>query len=147
MGGVAEMVAWSPGYLGSKACCRERDDAIFFLTELEGEVIVTLACPGFVATDMGSQSRVPERLEAGGSGGGRHRRLATLPDDGPTGGFFRDGNPVTFSLTRAGRTPASWGAAWSARSRMSFQVIPSRRSAGMPKATAVAISTAWRMIP
>jgi hypothetical protein len=39
------------------------------------------------------------------------------------------------------------GVAWRARARMSRHDVPSRRSAGTPRATAVAISRPWRMIP
>nr|WP_202817793.1 SDR family oxidoreductase [Kribbella sp. ALI-6-A] len=49
-------------------------------------VIVNAACPGYVATDFTgfSGSRAPEQ------GAAIAIRLATLPDDGPRGGFFDD---------------------------------------------------------
>lgn len=49
-------------------------------------IIVNAACPGFVATDFTGHSapRMPEE------GAAIALRLATLPDDGPRGGFFND---------------------------------------------------------
>jgi NAD(P)-dependent dehydrogenase (short-subunit alcohol dehydrogenase family) len=53
-------------------------------------VLVNAACPGYVATDFtGFQApRTPEQ------GAAVAIRLATLPDDGPRGGFFDDGGAV-----------------------------------------------------
>ena len=63
-------------------------------TELAGEgFLVNSACPGFVRTDMGSPMGATKPVEDGAAG---IVWLATLPDDGPTGGFFRDGSPVVF---------------------------------------------------
>jgi NAD(P)-dependent dehydrogenase (short-subunit alcohol dehydrogenase family) len=52
-------------------------------------VLVNSVCPGWVATDMGGRGGRPVADGAGGI-----VWAATLPDDGPTGGFFRDGRPV-----------------------------------------------------
>ena len=63
-------------------------------TELaDAGVLVNSACPGFVDTDMGSQFGAKKPVEDGAAG---IVWLATLPDDGPTGGFFRDGKPIAF---------------------------------------------------
>ena len=63
-------------------------------TELKDEgVLVNSACPGFVKTDMGGPMGAQKPVEEGAKG---IVWLATLPDDGPTGGFFRDGKPVAF---------------------------------------------------
>jgi NAD(P)-dependent dehydrogenase (short-subunit alcohol dehydrogenase family) len=63
-------------------------------TELADDgVLVNSACPGFVNTDMGGQWGAKKPVEDGASG---IVWLATLPDDGPTGGFFRDGKPIAF---------------------------------------------------
>jgi NAD(P)-dependent dehydrogenase (short-subunit alcohol dehydrogenase family) len=92
MGGIAEMGGWSPGYRVSKAALNAMTRILS--TELAGEgVLVNSACPGFVATDMGAQFGASKSVEDGAAG---VVWLATLPDDGPTGGFFRDGAPVAF---------------------------------------------------
>jgi NAD(P)-dependent dehydrogenase (short-subunit alcohol dehydrogenase family) len=92
MGGVAEMGGWSPGYRVSKAALNAMTRILS--TELAGEgFLVNSACPGLVATDMGAQFGATKSVEDGASG---VVWLATLPDDGPTGGFFRDGSPVAF---------------------------------------------------
>ncbi|NUT98469.1 MAG: SDR family oxidoreductase [Saccharothrix sp.] len=59
--------------------------------ELGGtNILVNAACPGFTATDLNGfrGTRTPEQ------GAAIAIRLATLPDDGPTGGFFDDGGTV-----------------------------------------------------
>jgi NAD(P)-dependent dehydrogenase (short-subunit alcohol dehydrogenase family) len=92
MGGVAEMGGWSPGYRVSKAALNAMTRILS--TELAGEgFLVNSACPGFVATDMGGPMGATKTVEDGAAG---VVWLATLPDDGPTGGFFRDGRPVAF---------------------------------------------------
>lgn len=92
MGGVAEMGGWSPGYRVSKASMNAMTRILS--TELSGEgFLVNSACPGFVNTDMGGPMGATKPVEDGASG---IVWLATLPDDGPTGGFFRDGSPIAF---------------------------------------------------
>ncbi len=53
-------------------------------------ILINAACPGFTATDLNAFHgvRTPEQ------GAAIAIRLATLPDDGPTGGFFEDAGPV-----------------------------------------------------
>jgi NAD(P)-dependent dehydrogenase (short-subunit alcohol dehydrogenase family) len=53
-------------------------------------ILVNAACPGWVRTEMGSQS-APRSVEEGAD---TPVWLATLPDDGPTGGFFADRQPI-----------------------------------------------------
>jgi NAD(P)-dependent dehydrogenase (short-subunit alcohol dehydrogenase family) len=92
MGGVAEMGGWSPGYRVSKASLNAVTRILS--TELaDAGVKVNSACPGFVNTDMGGPMGAQKPVQDGASG---IVWLATLPDDGPTGGFFRDGKPVVF---------------------------------------------------
>lgn len=92
MGGVTEMGGWSPGYRVSKAALNAMTRILS--TELEeAGVKVNSACPGFVDTDMGRPLGAQKPVQDGASG---IVWLATLPDDGPTGGFFRDGKPVAF---------------------------------------------------
>ncbi|WP_328875274.1 SDR family oxidoreductase [Streptomyces sp. NBC_00287] len=86
-GSLAGMRGGTPAYSVSKA-------ALNALTRLlAGElgpqrVLVNAVCPGWTDTDMGRGGRpVPE-------GAAGVVWAATLPDDGPTGGFFRDGRPV-----------------------------------------------------
>jgi len=53
-------------------------------------ILINAACPGFVATDLNGFRgvRTPEQ------GAAIAIRLATLPDDGPTGQFFDDAGTV-----------------------------------------------------
>ena len=51
---------------------------------------VNAACPGYVATDLNGHTG-PRSVEQGAE---IVVRLATLPDDGPTGGFFDDAGRV-----------------------------------------------------
>jgi NAD(P)-dependent dehydrogenase (short-subunit alcohol dehydrogenase family) len=53
-------------------------------------VLVNTMCPGWVRTDMGGRS-APRSVEEGAD---TAVWLATLPDGGPTGGFFRDRKPI-----------------------------------------------------
>ena len=92
MGGVAEMGGWSPGYRVSKAALNAMTRILSTGHKDEG-ILVNSACPGFVNTDMGGPMGATKSVEDGAKG---IVWLATLPDDGPTGGFFRDGRPVAF---------------------------------------------------
>ena len=58
--------------------------------ELPPAVKVNAMCPGWVRTRMGGEgaTRTPDE------GADTAVWLATLPDDGPTGGFFRDRKPI-----------------------------------------------------
>jgi NAD(P)-dependent dehydrogenase (short-subunit alcohol dehydrogenase family) len=88
-GSLTEMGAGPPAYQVTKA-------ALNALTRtLAGElrsahILVNAVCPGWVATDMGGAS-APRAVDEGAAG---IVWAATLPDDGPTGGFFRDGKPL-----------------------------------------------------
>ena len=53
-------------------------------------ILINLGCPGFVATDLNGFRgvRTPEQ------GAAIAIRLATLPDDGPSGAFFDDAGRI-----------------------------------------------------
>jgi NAD(P)-dependent dehydrogenase (short-subunit alcohol dehydrogenase family) len=92
MGGLTEMGGWSPGYRISKAALNATTRILS--AELgDTGFKVNSACPGLVNTDMGGQFGAKKSVEDGAAG---IVWLATLPDDGPTGGFFRDGKPIAF---------------------------------------------------
>ncbi len=55
-------------------------------------VLVNSMCPGWVRTDMGG-SGAPRSVEEGAD---TAVWLATLSDDGPTGGFFRNREPIAW---------------------------------------------------
>ena len=90
-GSLAHMGAGPPAYQVTKA-------ALNALTRtLAGElrrahILVNALCPGWVATDMGGAG-APRSVNDGAAG---IVWAATLPDDGPTGGFFRDGKPLAW---------------------------------------------------
>jgi len=62
-----------------------------YARELAGtNILINCACPGFVATDLNGFRGVRTPQE----GAATAIRLATLPDGGPTGGFFEDAGVV-----------------------------------------------------
>ncbi|MEM6634550.1 MAG: SDR family NAD(P)-dependent oxidoreductase [Pseudomonadota bacterium] len=88
-GSLSDMSAGTPGYGIAKAGL----NALTIKTAAELKdlgVLVNAVCPGWVATDMGGGGR-PVAEGAKGV-----VWAATLPTDGPTGGFFRDGKPIAF---------------------------------------------------
>jgi NAD(P)-dependent dehydrogenase (short-subunit alcohol dehydrogenase family) len=86
---LAGMSTYAPAYSMSKV-------ALNALTLMLAEtyrgsgVLVNAVDPGWVRTDMGGRS-APRSLEQGAD---TIVWLATLPDNGPTGGFFRDRRPI-----------------------------------------------------
>jgi NAD(P)-dependent dehydrogenase (short-subunit alcohol dehydrogenase family) len=87
-GSLAVMGAGPPAYQVSKAAL----DAftITLAAELRGQgILVNAVCPGWVATDMGGRGGRPVA-----DGAVSVIWAVDLPDDGPTGGFFRDGAPL-----------------------------------------------------
>jgi NAD(P)-dependent dehydrogenase (short-subunit alcohol dehydrogenase family) len=79
----------SAGYSPSKSMLNNL--TVQYAKELrDTSILVNAACPGFVATDLNGFRgvRTPEQ------GAAIAIRLATLPDDGPTGGFFDDAGVV-----------------------------------------------------
>ncbi len=53
-------------------------------------ILINLACPGFVATDLNGHRGTGTAQQ----GAATPIRLATLPDDGPTGRFFEDAGEI-----------------------------------------------------
>jgi NAD(P)-dependent dehydrogenase (short-subunit alcohol dehydrogenase family) len=86
-GSLASMGGGTPAYSVSKASLNALTRLL--AGELRGKVLVNSVCPAWVATDMGGPGGRPVADGAAGV-----VWAATLPDDGPTGGFFRDGREV-----------------------------------------------------
>jgi NAD(P)-dependent dehydrogenase (short-subunit alcohol dehydrogenase family) len=87
-GALTGMTAGAPAYSVSKAALNAL--TLMLADALRRDrVLVNAVCPGWVATDMGGVGGRPVRDGASGI-----VWAATLPDDGPTGGFFRDGRPI-----------------------------------------------------
>ncbi|WP_027169733.1 SDR family NAD(P)-dependent oxidoreductase [Mesorhizobium sp. WSM3224] len=87
-GSLASMGAGAPAYSTSKATLNALTRIL--AAELRGSgVLVNSICPGWVATDMGGPGGRPVAQGAAGI-----VWAATLSDDGPTGGFFRDGKKL-----------------------------------------------------
>jgi len=88
-GSLAAMGAGPPAYQVTKAALNALTRTL--AGELRGtRILVNAVCPGWVATDMGGAG-APRSVAEGAAG---IVWAATLPDNGPTGGFFRDGKPL-----------------------------------------------------
>jgi NAD(P)-dependent dehydrogenase (short-subunit alcohol dehydrogenase family) len=85
MGALTDMGGGWPGYRMSKTALNALTRMVA-ATVANENVLVNSACPGWVKTDMGG-SGAHRSLEQGAD---TPVWLATLPDDGPRGGFFRD---------------------------------------------------------
>ena len=89
MGQLSDMNGGAPSYRVSKTALNAVTR--IFASELaEAGVKVNSVCPGWVRTDMGG-SGASRSVEDGAD---TPVWLATLPDDGPTGGFFRNREPI-----------------------------------------------------
>ncbi len=87
-GSLAEMGAGTPAYSVSKAALNAMTRVLAAELKDDG-VLVNSVCPGWVATDMGGAGGRPVEDGAASVMWG-----VLLADDGPTGGFFRDGRPL-----------------------------------------------------
>jgi NAD(P)-dependent dehydrogenase (short-subunit alcohol dehydrogenase family) len=87
-GSLSEMGAGTPAYGVSKAALNALTRKL--AAELRTDaILVNSVCPGWVATDMGGPGGRPVE-----EGAASVMWAVDLPDDGPTGGFFRDGRPI-----------------------------------------------------
>jgi NAD(P)-dependent dehydrogenase (short-subunit alcohol dehydrogenase family) len=87
-GSFAEGLEGPAAYAISKAALNAL--TVRLAREARGDVKVNAACPGWVRTRMGGAG-APRSVEDGAD---TIVWLATLPADGPSGGFFRDRRPV-----------------------------------------------------
>ncbi len=88
MAGLSEMGGGHLGYRLSKVAL----NALTRIAHAEASagVLVNSVCPGWVKTEMGGPN-APRSVADGARG---VIWAATLPEDGPSGGFFRDGKPI-----------------------------------------------------
>jgi NAD(P)-dependent dehydrogenase (short-subunit alcohol dehydrogenase family) len=87
-GALTSMGGGTPAYSMSKAALNALTRMLAAELRRHG-ILVNSICPGWVATDMGGSGGRPVTEGATGI-----VWAALLPDDGPTGGFFRDGQPL-----------------------------------------------------
>jgi NAD(P)-dependent dehydrogenase (short-subunit alcohol dehydrogenase family) len=86
-GSISEITGGTPGYRVTKAALNALTRTL--AAELRSEQsLVNAVCPGWTATDMGGGGRPISQ------GAASVVWAALLPDDGPTGGFFRDGQAL-----------------------------------------------------
>ena len=89
MGQLSDMDGKSPAYRISKTALNALTRIL--AAETRGSnILVNSVCPGWVRTEMGGPN-AERAVEQGAAG---IVWAATLPDDGPSGGFFRDGQPI-----------------------------------------------------
>ncbi len=89
-GSLASMGAGTPAYNVSKVALNALTRMLAAEVGKDG-ILVNAICPGWVATEMGGAGGRPVADGAAGI-----VWAATLPDSGPTGGFFRDGKPLAW---------------------------------------------------
>jgi NAD(P)-dependent dehydrogenase (short-subunit alcohol dehydrogenase family) len=87
-GSLASMGAGAPAYSVSKASLNALTRILAAELRPAG-ILVNAICPGWTATDMGGYAGRPVE-----DGAASVLWAVTLPDDAPTGGFFRDGRAL-----------------------------------------------------
>jgi NAD(P)-dependent dehydrogenase (short-subunit alcohol dehydrogenase family) len=88
---MASLTAMGPGYFGyrvSKAGLNVLTRLLAYELRTRG-ILVNCVCPGWVKTAMGGPGAIRDVAE----GAAGIVWAATLPADGPSGGFFQDGKP------------------------------------------------------
>ena len=88
-GQLSRMSTYAPAYSMSKSALNAFT-RILAATYRDSGVLANVVDPGWVRTEMGGQS-APRSVQQGAD---TTVWLATLPDNGPTGGFFRDRQPI-----------------------------------------------------
>lgn len=89
LGQLAEMSDGNPAYRVSKVSLNAVTRMLAAAVR-DCNILVNSMCPGWVKTDMGGAGATRSPAEAADTA----IWLATLPDDGPRGGFFRDRKPI-----------------------------------------------------
>lgn len=91
MGQLSEMNGCCPSYRLSKTALNAVTR--IFADELKDtDIKINSVCPGWVRTEMGGEE-APLSIKDGARG---IVWAATLPEDGPSGGFFRHGEPIAW---------------------------------------------------
>jgi NAD(P)-dependent dehydrogenase (short-subunit alcohol dehydrogenase family) len=91
LGAMSEMAGGYSAYRISKAGLNALTRIV--ADELRGtNILVNAMCPGWVKTEMGG----PNAMVPVEKGADTAVWLATLPDGGPTGGFFRERRPIAW---------------------------------------------------
>jgi NAD(P)-dependent dehydrogenase (short-subunit alcohol dehydrogenase family) len=89
LGSLTDMQTLYPAYRMSKTALIAYTRTL--ANELAGSgILANSMCPGWVKTEMGGPNAIREIEDSADTA----IWLATLPDDGPTGGFFKDRKPL-----------------------------------------------------